>query len=320
MRHLVCSDIHLNINRRFEDILSAMEQIYQIALTNKVDKILILGDSYTSRRPHSEERTAFESWIQKFRDAHIPVVILIGNHDCYPSGVNSFSEFDHLKVDGVSVHESPWVEEGIFMGHMLLREAKIGPTDYQLMEAMTTDELVARYPGCRAYVLGDVHAAQVLRLKPFVAYAGSIEHVDFGERDDIKSVMILDDGGLAITWGCIPIKTRPMLQYDITLPTDSKPIVPTDCADAIVKIVYHGTADEIKQIDEAGIRKLLGAFAKELTIQYDVIKENRARDKEVNENLTPSVALSKYLNKLNLSVEEYQKVLDLGNGVINAET
>ena len=128
MRYLVCSDIHLNINRRFEDTLAALEQIAHLVEKHKVDKVLILGDVYTSRRPHSKEKTAFQRWVRKVK-AERPfnkewpktdVVILKGNHDEYPDGTHSYSEFTELKIPNVTVHDNPTIVDNFCINSFVL--------------------------------------------------------------------------------------------------------------------------------------------------------------------------------------------------------
>ena len=100
MRYLVCSDIHLNLNRRFDDTVAALNQITEIIEREMVHKVLILGDTFTSRRPHSKELTTFERWISRITNSSRAsfegwpqVVIIRGNHDEFPDGTHSYHAF-----------------------------------------------------------------------------------------------------------------------------------------------------------------------------------------------------------------------------------
>ncbi len=324
MRYLVCSDIHLNINRRFEDTLDALEQIYQLVIKHKINRVLVLGDVYTSRRPHSKEKTAFHKWLQKitelgslttgagFRDV-VDVVILKGNHDEYPDGTHSYSEFTELKFLNVTVLDNPSVFNGFFLGHMLLREAKLGPLDYQNPNCQNVSDLIQKYPNCKAYLLGDVHKAQVIQKDPLVIYAGSINRVDFGERNDEKSVLLIDDKP-EFKCNRIVLKSRPMIQYDVTLPNERPDVDWENIKGAIVKLVLRGTSETLKKVHESKWRDFFHA-GKELIIQYDVIKESIARDERVNENITPQQALKLYLEQIDLQPEEKEAIIELSQRV-----
>ncbi len=328
MRRLVCSDIHLNINRRFQDTLDALEQIVQLVFKHKVNQVVIDGDTYTGRKPHSKERQAFHRFLYKitkaipllggvgFQDV-VDVHIIRGNHDEYPDGTHSYSEFTELDFPNVRVHENPTIIGGYFFGHMLLREAKLGPTDYQHPDSMSAKELIAKYPNCKAYLLGDVHKAQVIQKDPLVIYAGSINRVDFGERDDVKSILLIDDSP---EFKCtrIALNSRPMLQYDIYVKENedqSMPFSDIDIEGAIVKLVYHGTPEALKPVDENSLRDSMLKYCKELIIQYDVEKETIARDERVNENITPQQALDLYLEQIDLSDEEKEAIVKLSQKV-----
>lgn len=336
MRQLVCADIHLNINRRFEDTLDALEQIYQLVVKYKVDLVTILGDVYTNRRPHSKEKTMFQRWIRKLTKSEmsgtivaykggVDVDIVIGNHDEYPDGIHSYSEFTELKFPRVTVYDNPTVVNNFFLGHMLLKEAKLGPIDYQSPNCMSATELIAKYPNCEAYLLGDVHKAQVIQKDPLVIYAGSINRVDFGERNDEKSVLLINDSP---EFKCkrIVLKSRRMIQYDIECKVgednDWKLVDKDEMKDAIVKVIYHGTVEALREVDEKNVREFLttSCQCKEVMVQYDVHKESIARDERVNENITPKQALELYLEQIDLSHEEKTAIIELSQKVMEDAT
>ena len=328
---MICSDIHLNISRRLDDTVCALTQIREIAEDYQVDKVLILGDTFTSRRPHSKEMTEFERWIRSIAK-WIPVVVLRGNHDEYPDGTHSYHAFEELQVPNVTIASNPHVEDNIFMGHFLLNEAKIGPSDYRVLEAMSVQELLEKYPGCLAYLLGDVHKHQVIRNSPLVAYAGSVEKNDFGERNDVKGVIILhvtkewyDDmagyplqSGGNLWWRFVPLKTRPMVQYDIDLNQPIESIPKDEIKEAVVKIVYQGTPAQLKLVREDKVRKAVQELCHELVIEYKILREGRSRDERVNETVAPQSALDMYIEKLGLDKKESEAVLKLGREIIDA--
>jgi DNA repair exonuclease SbcCD nuclease subunit len=316
MRYLVCSDIHLNLNRRFDDMVAALDRVTEKVKELEPDQVLILGDVYTSRRPYARERAAFQRWLAQLP---VGVVILRGNHDESPDGSHSFTEFTELEYDGVTVLENPATYDGIFLGHLLLQEACIGAANVQVADAeWTVARLLKEYPGCKAYLLGDVHKHQFVSRNPDVVYAGSIEHVDFAERNDPKGVLLVETGEKT-TVEFVPLATRPMFQYDVDLAAANEFVVPwDDVQDAIVKVVIHGTKEQIAKnvnMSEQVLREHL-FMVKELHVKYEVVREIVPRDSHVNETITPDKALELYLLKKDMPEAERAETMRLGLEVI----
>jgi len=317
-RYLVCSDIHLNLNRRFDDMVVALARVTEKVKELRVDQVLILGDVYTSRRPHPKEKEVFERWVKELLALPVDAVVIVkGNHDVYPDGTHTFHEFTVLEYPGVIVLDNPATYAGMFMGHLLLREACVGAGNVQVSDAeWTIDRLLKEYPGYEVYLLGDVHKHQFLHKDPAVVYAGSIEHVDFAERNDPKGVLLVETGnsGEQTTVKFIALEVRPMLQFDLYAPFV---VEPTRTADgAIVKVIFHGTKEEITgQVKEGAVRELFAA-AKELIVQYDVSRNFAPRDKQVNEAVTPEKALELYFNKKGIPEADKTAAMTLGMEVI----
>lgn len=328
MRYLACSDLHLNLNRRLEDTVEGLQQIARLVEERMVDKVFVLGDVYTSRRPHPREKIEFETWVKGVADAiagrtsntEDAVVIIKGNHDEYPDGVHTLHEFTILRYPGIRVFDNPHVHDGFFLGHMLLREAALGPEEFHKSDALSLDEVIARYPGCTAYLFGDVHEHQVLRQKPLALYIGSIVPTDFGERHDPKGVVLIEqDPDEALRWQFVPLRTRPLIQYDVDLDEPKPHIRSADVQGAVVKLVYHGTQEQIatQALKESTIRAGLQARCHELVIQYRLKRMVTARDQRINETSTPVEALRLYLETITpLADSDRQRILVMGEEII----
>lgn len=95
--------------------------------------------------------------------------------------------------------------------------------------------------------LGHLHRHQNLNINrtPLV-YAGSIERVDFGERNEEKGFCAVTIENKKATYQFIPIATRPFIQFDIHLkagPDYTRQILDAiaqkSITNAVIKIVYH---------------------------------------------------------------------------------
>jgi exonuclease SbcD len=107
-----------------------------------------------------------------------------------------------------------------------------------------------------AYVaLGHIHQPQALPGLPHVRYAGSLQRLDMGERDDEKSVTLIDIGpqGLEGEPRVIPVDSTPLYDVKITHPQAELPTLAErypDAARALVKldVTYRPGEDDLPAI------------------------------------------------------------------------
>ena len=185
MRILVFSDVHLDITRRIEDTVASLDFLRQEAISRKVDGIWILGDVYTSRRPHTKEKSAFQKWVKSILDVGISLTLLRGNHDEYPDGTHSYEELEIFKLP-VSVVRGPYVYGDVYLDHTLLIGSQLGNSGYRSETGDNLRNIVNNNPDCKAFLFGDVHKFQIMRKTPLCMYCGSVAKVDFSEYRDTK--------------------------------------------------------------------------------------------------------------------------------------
>ncbi len=93
------SDIHLGsgisqgftnpatgLNTRFEDFVAMLERCIDRALSEPVDLVLFGGDAFPTATPPPFAQDAFAQQFRRLVDAHIPTVMLVGNHDQFAQG------------------------------------------------------------------------------------------------------------------------------------------------------------------------------------------------------------------------------------------
>ena len=112
------SDIHLGsgfshgfvnpetgLNTRFEDFVAMLEQSIDRALEESVDLVLFGGDAFPTATPPPFAQEAFAKQFRRIVDAHIPTVLLVGNHDQFAQGQGgaSLCIYRALGVPGVIV-------------------------------------------------------------------------------------------------------------------------------------------------------------------------------------------------------------------------
>ncbi len=121
MKILHFADLHLGVesygridpatglSSRFLDFLSALDQVVDYAVENKVDLVLFCGDAYKSREPSQTQQREFAKRINRLSTSSIPVFLLIGNHDL-PNAIGRATTteiFDTLAVKNVYVSNRP---------------------------------------------------------------------------------------------------------------------------------------------------------------------------------------------------------------------
>lgn len=118
IRLLHLSDIHLGsglahgqinpatgLNTRLEDFVAALSRCIDRALAEPVDLVLFGGDAFPDATPAPVLQQAFATQFRRLADAHIPTVLLVGNHDQYAQGQGgaSLGIYRDLAVPGFVV-------------------------------------------------------------------------------------------------------------------------------------------------------------------------------------------------------------------------
>ena len=121
MKILHFADLHLGVesygridpatglSSRFLDFLSALDQVVDYVLENKVDLVLFCGDAYKSREPSQTQQREFARRINRLSTSGVPIFLLIGNHDL-PNAIGratSTEIFDTLAIKNVYVSNRP---------------------------------------------------------------------------------------------------------------------------------------------------------------------------------------------------------------------
>jgi len=121
MKILHFADLHLGVENygridpatglssRLNDFLSALDQVIDYALENRVDLVLFCGDAYKTREPSQTQQREFARRINRLSTSNIPIFLLIGNHDL-PNAIGRATTteiFDTLAIKNVYVANRP---------------------------------------------------------------------------------------------------------------------------------------------------------------------------------------------------------------------
>ena len=170
VRLLHIADIHLGMENygrtdpatghssRLGDFLKTLDEALDWALANDVHLVLIAGDIYKNRDPSPTVQRAFAGRIRRLADAHLPVFLLVGNHDLPNAAVRAHTVdiFRTLGVPGVYVGDRiartivptaagpvqivsvPWVTPSILLSKDELRSLPMEEIGRQLIDRIET--------------------------------------------------------------------------------------------------------------------------------------------------------------------------------------
>ena len=183
------SDIHLGsgfshgqinpetgLNTRFEDFVNTLRCCIDRAIAEPVDLVLFGGDAFPDATPPPIVQEAFATQFRRLVDAHIPTVLLVGNHDQHTQGHGgaSLCIYRTLGVPGFVVGDR-------LNTHRI--ETRGGAIQVITLPWLTPSTLLTR-PETEGLSLADVKHLLIDRLR--VALEGEIRHLD----SDLPTILL----------------------------------------------------------------------------------------------------------------------------------
>lgn len=350
MRILVTADWHIGVtsfgvidsdgvNSRLKDIEETIDRIVHIACERKVDLVVQCGDVFHTNRPTPREQLTFLNFMVALDQNAIPARVIIGNHDYNTQlgkghALKLFKEIgspfvkiidqtEWEMIDGCLFcwypyageqpdfenipHQWQFPKRKFLVCHSHLEGAVVGAEPFEIKDDKATKFSDLDVDGVLA---GHFHKPQVLSRKPLAFYPGSIQAVDFNERNDVKGVVILDTESLE--YEPVGIKTRRLVQIDtsdINLHLDSHGDA---LPDSIVKVNVKLNESEAHKFDETQIRsQLVSAGVHSIaSINLDIEREQVKRDPEIKIDSDVQSNFIRYVEQKDFG--------DLKDDVINA--
>jgi len=195
-------------SKEFNQIYQAADQsltrIVDLALAEKIDLVLIAGDTFDSAKPSPRSQLFFAQQIKRLTDAQIQVVMIFGNHD-------------HMRREDLLVNQSPYfkllganeaVEKATFKTKDNFNYDVVG---FSYLNNHITEDKIPDFPGKEHnytfglmhaqekeadsrknvyapftvsevqalnydyFALGHIHARRNLSEKPWIVYSGNIQ-------------------------------------------------------------------------------------------------------------------------------------------------
>jgi exonuclease SbcD len=180
--------------------------------------------------------------------------------------------------------------------------------------------------------LGHIHRHQCLGEHPPIVYPGSIERIDFGERDEDKGCVLVELEKGATRWRFHKLAARPFISIAVDVRNSSDPqervantIAKHELSAAVVRVEVKATREQAAVLREETIRtQLVEAHAFYIAaVVIEVEREVRGRyaeaERELMAGLTPRRTLEIYLQAKNTDPERMAALLAAADELI-AET
>jgi len=203
MNLLFASDFHIE-EQSFEELELVFNEILEIKEANKIDKIIIPGDSFDRISPTSKELDFLSTFIKKL---NCQIILIAANS--HESTTQEDSVINHIGIlrDDILVCKEWKDEHRLFAGHFIVKQStkNKGGTINQ-----------SELKDYRNVVLGHGHIFELV--KPNLCQLGSIRFISFGEDPAInkKVAICYNYGEKDQGWQFIDLKT-PYPLIDIEL-------------------------------------------------------------------------------------------------------
>tara|TARA_R110002096_G_scaffold46471_3_gene123940 strand:- start:319 stop:1179 length:861 start_codon:yes stop_codon:yes gene_type:complete len=177
--------------------------------------------------------------------------------------------------DWAEIAKYPNMERTALVCHSHLEGAVVGAEPFEI-----PDDRATKFKDLPVDFVwsGHFHKPQLLCDSPLAFYPGSIQCVDFNERDDAKGVVLVDT--LERSYECVGFAVRKFAQIDLKDRANLEQADLQGLDDSIVKITVELPESRVAEFNEAEIRQaVMEAGAHNVaTVNLTVIRESIVRD------------------------------------------
>ena len=285
-----------------------------------------------------------ETYIMETRDGPLQVVALpwIKRSDYLATNIargQTHSEINEalqeMITNAIKVHAESLDSSipAVLAGHVTISQSTLASEQSMMLghDHVLLNSNVA-LPQFDYVALGHIHRHQVLSQNPHVAYAGSLQRVDFGEERDDKGFCVVEidtsqpQGSRLKSFEFVKNSARKFVTIDVKLtagdedPTATviKAIESHDLNDAIVRLRITLPAEFEALLLESRIRDALKQAHYVASISKDVVDRTRTRIQDSNaRGLSPKDALRLYFDTRNVPDDRAKVLMQYAEDLIS---
>ena len=285
-----------------------------------------------------------ETYIMETRDGPLQVVALpwIKRSDYLATNIargQTHSEINEalqeMITNAIKVHAESLDSSipAVLAGHVTISQSTLASEQSMMLghDHVLLNSNVA-LPQFDYVALGHIHRHQVLSQNPHVAYAGSLQRVDFGEERDDKGFCVVEidksqpQGSRLKSFEFVKNSARKFVTIDIKLtagdedPTATviKAIESRDLNDAIVRLRITLPAELEALLLESRIRDALRPAHYVASISKDVVDRTRTRIQDSNaRGMSPKDALRLYFDTRNIPDDRAKVLMQYAEDLIS---
>jgi exonuclease SbcD len=194
----------------------------------------------------------------------------------------------------------------VLLGHFWIKNARVSAQSgyFNVSEPEVLVSTVAN-PAFDYVAMGHIHKFQDLnkRATPPVVYCGSIDRIDFSERNEDKGFVIAEVTKGSATYDFISVPARRFVEIEVDADVEDPTakilaaIAEGEIQDAVVKLLYHIPSDKLALVREPEIKDALSLAFMVVSVTRDVIRDTQAsRNRLLTESLDPVRALEMYFD------------------------
>lgn len=332
-------DLTSHLPRRLLDCEETIRAVFKAAVDADCNSLWILGDIFHVNSPPATYIARFIALMREMVEKHPGLLVFAfdGNHDwngrpgmrnataaiiearlprltwftdttkvSLGDGIDGFVIPHAAKTHGVEFSAD---KRNVIFCHTTIEGAVSGAEATLLAdEARSLGEIKGPV---HFYLTGHIHKPQEFGYKgATVVYPGSIERIDFGERDEQKSVVVIETEALrggGQFMRRVPLTTRRFVQHEVVVsegwscPREAWP----EMAGAVVKVVVKVKESDLGLFNANDVREwLIANRSPEYLAGFsmDIVRQRAVRDEGMTERLTIGDAFERYVDR-NLSVQ-----------------